>query len=86
MEAKLCGGYVSNCARRHTAGPDDVPEGAARFPRDLVDAAERFRESGVARRIYGDAFVDHFALVCEVENTSLAREVSSAERKRYLEG
>ncbi len=69
-----------------TAGLDDVPEGAASFPRDLVGAAERLQQSDVARRIYGDSFVDHFTMVCQVESASLAREVSSAERKRYLEG
>ncbi len=68
------------------AGPDDIPEGAVRLPRDLVDAADRLRQSDAARRIFGDVFVDHFSKVCDVESASLAQEVSNAELRRYLEG
>lgn len=69
-----------------TGGPDDIAEGVIPFPRDLLDAAERLKNSVDARRIFGDTFVDHFAKACTVESKSLAREVSNAERRRYLEG
>jgi glutamine synthetase len=42
--------------------------------------------SKMARGWFGDAFVDHFALVCEAEHASLARTVSPEEVRRYLEG
>lgn len=66
-------------------GPDDIPPGATRLPSDLHDAAQRLKESARAREAFGSAFVDHFAQVCAIEHASLAKEVSSAELRRYLE-
>ena len=66
------------------AGPDDIV--GAPLPRDLFDAAQRLRASADAKRLFGEAFVTNFATFCEEEFKSLAREVSAAERRRYLEG
>ncbi|HWU63943.1 MAG TPA: hypothetical protein VN112_18140 [Ensifer sp.] len=66
-------------------GPDDIPAGATRLPLDLHDASRRLKESASAREAFGPAFVDHFANVCAIEHASLAKEVSSAELRRYLE-
>lgn len=68
------------------AHPDFVAEGATRFPRDLLEAAERLAGSENARRIFGSAFVDNFAAACRAEYASLSRAVSAEERARYLEG
>lgn len=68
------------------AGPDAVPEGAQRFPRDLAEAAERLAGSEHAARVFGAPFVQNFAAACRAEHTSLATAVSSQERARYLEG
>ena len=68
-----------------SGGPDTVPAGARRFPRDLAEAADRLAGSAAARRIWGDAFTDHFAAACRAEYASLARAVSAEERARYLE-
>ncbi|MFN4141084.1 hypothetical protein [Aestuariivirga sp.] len=66
-------------------GPDEIPQGAERLPVDLLGATTRFRASARARALLGDAFVDHFAAVCEAEDASLRRAVSAAEVQRYLE-
>jgi len=68
------------------AGPDTVPEGAQRFPRDLAEAAERLAVSTHARRIFGTGFTENFVTACRAEYASLTRAVSAEERARYLEG
>ena len=68
-----------------SGGPNEIPEGAERLPVDLLQATTRFRASARARTLFGDAFVDHFAAVCEAEDTALRRAVSAAEVQRYLE-
>ena len=50
-----------------------------------MEATRRFRASAKAKRLFGTAFVDHFAAVCEAEDAALRRAVSTAEVKRYLE-
>jgi len=72
--------------RAPAGGPDDIPPGAIRLPRDLAEAAGRLRESADAKTLFGAAFVEHFAKVCDIEHTSLIRAVSNVELKRYLEG
>ncbi|MFG1392395.1 type I glutamate--ammonia ligase [Xanthobacter agilis] len=67
-------------------GPDDIPEGALRLPRNLGDASERLAASAHAKRLFGTRFVEHFAKICAVEDASLARAVSAQEVERYLEG
>jgi glutamine synthetase len=66
--------------------PDTVAEGAQRFPRDLLEAAERLETSADAARIFGAAFTGNFAAACRAEYASLAKAVSAEERARYLEG
>ena len=68
-----------------SGGPTEIPEGAQRLPVDLLDATRRFRASETASRLFGAAFVSHFAGLCEAEDASLRRAVSPAEVKRYLE-
>jgi len=73
-------------AATDAAGPDDVPEGAVRFPRDLAEAADRLDKSETARRLFGAPFTDNFVAACRAEYASLAKAVSAEERARYLEG
>lgn len=68
-----------------SGGPDHVPDGAQRFPRDLAEAADRMAASATVRRIWGDAFTDNFVAACRAEYASLAKAVSAEERARYLE-
>jgi glutamine synthetase len=67
-------------------GPGEIPEGVPRLPLDLASATTTFRASEKARRWFGEAFVDHFTTVCEVEDAALRRAVSAEEVRRYLEG
>lgn len=67
-------------------GPNEIPANAPRLPADLLEATRRFRSSDTARRLFGAAFVDHFAMICEAEDAALRRAVSAAEVQRYLEG
>jgi glutamine synthetase len=69
-----------------SGGPNEIPEGIERLPVDLLQATRRFRGSVKARALHGDAFVDHYADVCEAEDTALRKVVSAAEVQRYLEG
>jgi glutamine synthetase len=66
-------------------GPNEIPKDAPRLPADLLEATRRFRASARAKRLFGAAFVDHFAAVCDAEDSALRRAVSTAEVKRYLE-
>jgi glutamine synthetase len=68
-----------------TGGPSEIPQGVPRLPSDLLEATRRLRESTAARRNFGDAFVEHFAALCEAEDASLRRAVSPEEIRRYLE-
>ncbi len=67
------------------AGPDDVPAGSQRFPRDLAEAADRLDSGKNGRRLFGEAFVDNFVQACRAEDAALRRAVSDEERRRYLE-
>jgi glutamine synthetase len=66
-------------------GPNEIPANAPRLPADLMEATRRFRASDAAKRLFGAAFVDHFAMLCEAEDAALRRVVSAAEVRRYLE-
>lgn len=68
-----------------SGGPSEIPAGVPRLPLDLLDATKKMRSSAKARQLFGDAFIDHFALVCETEDTALRRAVSAEDVKRYLE-
>lgn len=68
-----------------SGGPSEIPASAPRLPADLLEATRRFRASDRARRLFGAAFVDHFAMICEAEDAALRRAVSAAEVRRYLE-
>jgi glutamine synthetase len=69
-----------------SGGPNEIPEGVERLPMDLLAATRKFKASTKARSLFGDAFVDHYAVICEAEDTALRRAVSAAEVQRYLEG
>lgn len=55
------------------------------FPRNLVEATERFTGSAVARRILGEAVVDDLAAFARLEIERYFSEVTDWERKAYLE-
>jgi glutamine synthetase len=59
--------------------------GSVALPGTLADAALALRESTVARELFGDEFVDHFALTREWEDREHRKYVSDWDMQRYFE-
>ncbi|MCG8671678.1 MAG: glutamine synthetase [Pseudomonadales bacterium] len=62
----------------------DFPE-HLKLPSTLWDAAQRFKASSVARDMFGDAFVDHYAASREWEEREFRKHISDWELARYFE-
>jgi glutamine synthetase len=60
-------------------------EGAAPLPRTLLEAATKMRESKLAREIFGDGFIDHFAETRIWEWRQFQESVTNWEMQRYFE-
>jgi len=58
---------------------------AYQFPRDLYAAARRLRASEAAREIFGDVFVDHYAMTREHEANEERKAVTDWQLRRYFE-
>lgn len=58
---------------------------AERLPGTLGEASRRFSESEVARELFGDAFVDHFAATRDWEDRLARKHVSDWDLARYFE-
>lgn len=65
--------------------PPPGAEAATPLPHDLFEATERLNASRTAREIFGDVFIDHFVKSRRAEDIALRRQVSAAERARYIE-
>jgi len=55
------------------------------IPRTLLDAADRLRDSGVARSLFGDDFVEHYAATREWEEREFRKAITDWEMSRYFE-
>jgi glutamine synthetase len=55
------------------------------FPNSLFDAAQRLKASAAARKLFGDAFVDHFVATREWEERQFRQHVTDWELARYFE-
>jgi glutamine synthetase len=62
------------------AAPPDLE-----LPRTLWDAAQRLKRSDIARDLFGDAFVDHFAATREWEEREFRKHITDWELARYFE-
>jgi glutamine synthetase len=62
----------------------DVPDRLA-FPGSFRDGIDRFRASQVARELFGDAFVDHFADTREWQEREFRALVTDRELERFFE-
>jgi glutamine synthetase len=60
-----------------------APERA--LPRTLSDAADRLKGSKVARALFGDTFVDHYAMSRQWEEREFRRAITDWELARYFE-
>jgi glutamine synthetase len=56
-----------------------------RLPSTLWDAAQRLKNSKPARELFGDAFVDHFAMTREWEEREFRKRITDWELERYFE-
>jgi len=56
-----------------------------RLPTNLMEAAQRFKASDIARDYLGDEFVDHFAASREWEVREFRKHISHWELERYFE-
>ncbi len=55
------------------------------FPAGLWDAAQRLKQSAMARQAFGDEFVEHFAASREWEEREFRQHITDWELNRYLE-
>jgi len=62
----------------------EFPEHLA-LPRTLGEAAEALRNSEAARELFGDAFVDHYAITRDWEEQEFRRAITDWEMQRYFE-
>lgn len=78
----------------HRIEPEPLVEGNAydhkfpehlALPRTLWDAAQRLKQSRMAREYFGDAFVEHFAATREWEEREFRKHISDWELARYFE-
>jgi glutamine synthetase len=57
----------------------------SRFPRNLLEAAERFRDSAAMQEVFGQSFVRRFSETRLWEERAVASEVTDYDRRRYFE-
>src|SRR3984957_8033977 len=60
-------------------------EPARALPRSLSEAADRLVSSGPARELFGDVFVDHYAMSRKWEEREFQRAITDWELARYFE-
>ena len=60
--------------------PDEL-----KLPDNIVDAAAALRRSAVARDLFGDDFVEHYAATRELEGREYHKHVTDWELQRYFE-
>ncbi len=68
-----------------TKGSGYADKGQGVLPRNLWEATQAMKESGLAKELFGEAFVDHFTRTREWEWRQFAQVVTDWELKRYLE-
>tara|TARA_R110002167_G_scaffold2460_2_gene12445 strand:+ start:625 stop:2016 length:1392 start_codon:yes stop_codon:yes gene_type:complete len=55
------------------------------LPKNITDAAQALRDSAVARELFGDEFVEHYAASREWEGREFNKHITDWELKRYFE-
>ena len=55
------------------------------LPQNIMDAAAALRDSGIARQLFGDEFVEHYAASREWEGREFRKHVTDWELERYFE-
>ncbi len=72
-------------ARVQGNGYENPGEGARALPGTLREATALFRESAVARDLFGDTFVDHFAATRDWDDRENRKHISDWDLARYFE-
>jgi glutamine synthetase len=67
------------------SGSGYADRGATALPRTLEEATERFANSAIANRLFGEEFVEHFAATRRWEWKQFGRAVTDWELARYFE-
>ncbi|MEP3246523.1 MAG: glutamine synthetase [Sneathiella sp.] len=62
----------------------EFPEHLA-LPQTLIEAAGRLKKSEAGRELFGDAFVDHYAITREWEEREFRKAITDWEMQRYFE-
>jgi glutamine synthetase len=65
------------------SGYNDKSNGV--LPKNLWEATQNMKQSAIAKELFGEAFVDHFACTREWEWRQFSKAVTDWELKRYLE-
>jgi glutamine synthetase len=68
-----------------TKGSGYADKAAGVLPRNLWEATQAMKGSELAKELFGEAFVDHFARTREWEWRQFAQVVTDWELKRYFE-
>lgn len=68
-----------------TAGNEYENIPAENLPNNLKDATQKMKESDIARKLFGETFVDHFIKTREWEWEKFSNSVTDWEIKRYFE-
>jgi glutamine synthetase len=68
-----------------TQGSGYLAKNATRLPRNLAEATEAFAKSAIARELFGDKFVDHYAATRMWEWQQYQKAITDWELKRYFE-
>jgi glutamine synthetase len=69
-----------------TGNAYDMKHAAARsLPRTLSEAADRLAGSAIARELFGDLFVEHFAMTRQWEEREFRKAITDWELARYFE-
>jgi glutamine synthetase len=79
---------IENGIEPGDAAADDVygrPQGTVTLPRNLGAALDELSDSAIARRWFGDDFVDHFVVFKRAELDDQSVAVTDWEISRYLE-
>lgn len=66
-------------------GNESAASNVVTLPRDLLEATERLASSKIARKLYGEEFIDRFCASRRHEFNALRRAVSVMEKTRYFE-
>lgn len=68
-----------------TLGNGYLDETGGRFPKNLLEATVKMRDSKIANELFGETFVQHFTQTREWEWRQFSRVVTDWELKRYFE-